>query len=126
MVLAAAGRGGRTKSWIGLLAVIGAAVAVFVLNPSPASAQGCSNARKAKNVRAFGVSCRQAKKVIAEDVSRPKCRNRCSFRKVGYKWDCEQRPSGLNSCETRFDTKRYTVTFDYTGAKHHHAARGRI
>ena len=39
---------------------------------------------------------------------------------------CEQRPSGLNSCETRFDTKRYTVTFDYTSPKHHHAARRRI
>ncbi len=126
MELAAGGQVGRTRGWIVLLAVIGAAVAVLVLSPSPASAQGCSNAPKAKKVRAFGVSCRQAKKVIAEDVSRRKCRNRCSFRKVGYKWDCEQRPSGLNSCETRFDTKRYTVTFDYTGAKHHHAARRHI
>lgn len=97
-----------------LLAVVGGLAAALALAPA-AQAQGCGNARKAKNVRAFGVGCGKAKRVVAENVSRHKCRNRCSFRKVGYRWSCEQRPSGLNGCEYRFGTSRYTVTFKYTG-----------
>jgi hypothetical protein len=108
------GRNGAAVRLCVMLAMLGGLAAALALAPA-AQAQGCSNARKAKNVRAFGVSCRQAKKVVAEDVSRNKCRNRCSFRKVGYRWSCEQRPSGLNSCEYRFGTSRYTVTFKYTG-----------
>ncbi len=126
MEISATSCGDSARRWVVLIALLAAAVTVFALTAPSASAQGCSNARKAKNVRAFGVGCRQAKRVIAEDVSRPKCRNRCTFRKVGHMWSCEQRPSGLNSCETHVGTKRYTVTFDYTGAKHHHAARRRI
>ena len=116
MAVSTAGRGGGARRWIALLVFLAGAVTVLALATPAADAQGCSNARKAKNVRAFGVTCRQAKRVIAENVSRHKCRNRCTFRKVGYRWSCEQRPSGLNACETHVGTKRYTVTFKYTGA----------
>ncbi len=115
MALPEVGRGQLAAISVGMLAALAVLIAGLALAPS-AQAQGCSNARKAKSVRAFGVTCRQAKRVIAEDVSRHKCRNRCSFRKVGHRWSCEQRPSRLNSCETHVGTKRYTVTFKYTGA----------
>jgi hypothetical protein len=116
MALSTVGRARlATGSIVAVLAVLAGLIAALALAPA-AQAQGCSNARKAKNVRAFGVGCRKAKRVIAEDVSRNKCRSRCSFRKVGYRWSCEQRPSGLNACETHVGTKRYTVTFKYTGA----------
>ncbi len=109
-----AGRKGTAIRLCAVLVVLGGLTAALATAPR-AQAQGCSNARKAKNVRAFGVGCHKAKRVVAESVSRPKCRNRCSFRKVGYQWSCEQRPSGLNACETHVGTKRYTVTFKYTG-----------
>ena len=108
------GRNGAAIRLCALLAVLGGLVAALALAP-PAQAQGCGKARKAKNIRAFGVTCRQAKKVVRENVSRNSCRDRCSFRKVGHRWSCEQRPSGLNACEYRFGTSRYTVTFKYTG-----------
>jgi hypothetical protein len=115
MAVSSAGDSERARRWIGLLALLVAAVTLLALTAPAAHAQACGNARKAKNVRAFGVGCRPAKRVVAESVSRHKCRSRCSFRKVGHRWSCEQRPSGLNSCEYRFGTSRYTVTFKYTG-----------
>ncbi len=115
MEVSSAGHLEGARRWIGLLVLLVAALTVIALAAPSAQAQACGKARKAKNIRAFGVGCRQAKKVVAEDVSRHKCRSRCSFRKVGHRWSCEQRPSGLNSCEYRFGTSRYTVTFKYTG-----------
>jgi len=115
MVVSSAGPVGGAGRWIVLLALLAGALTVFALAAPAAHAQACGKVRKAKNIRAFGVGCGQAKKVVREDVSRHACRSRCSFRKVGHKWSCEQRPSGLNSCEYRFGTSRYTVTFKYTG-----------
>jgi hypothetical protein len=110
------GRNGAAIRFGVVLAVIGGlALALALALPPAAQAQPCGKARKANNVRAFGVSCRKAKRVVAENVSRNGCRDRCSFRKVGYRWSCEQRPSGLVGCEYRFGTSRYTVTFKYTG-----------
>jgi len=115
MAARSAGGAEGAGRWIGFLALLAGALTALALVAPAAHAQACGNAPKAKNVRAFGVGCRPAKRVVAESVSRHKCRNRCSFRKVGHRWSCEQRPSGLNSCEYRFGTSRYTVTFKYTG-----------
>ncbi|MFN8160470.1 MAG: hypothetical protein U0R52_05430 [Solirubrobacterales bacterium] len=89
----------------------------WLLAPSPARAENCGNAPKARKVIQYGISCSDAKRVVAESVSRPKCRNRCRFSKVGYRWRCEQRPSGLNECVTHEGSKRYTVDWRYPGAK---------
>lgn len=96
-------------------AFIALVAGAFVAAPAAQASALCGKAPKAKRIKHYGVTCSQAKKVVAEDVSRHKCRNGCSFRKVGYNWSCESRPSGLNACNARVGTKRYTVTFVYTG-----------
>ena len=99
---------------IGCLGLVIGLFAAGYLAPSAAEAgSSCGRAHKAKNIKHFGVTCSQAKKVVAEDVSRHKCRSRCSFKKVGYSWSCESRPSGLSACNAHVGTKRYTVTFVY-------------
>lgn len=103
----------RTIGGMGL--VLGLLAAALLAPMTAEAGASCGRAHKAKDIKHYGVSCSQAKKVVAEDVSRPKCRNRCSFTKVGYQWSCESRPSGLNACNAHVGSKRYTVTFKYTG-----------
>lgn len=103
----------------GLVLALGLVASVFVALPAAQASDLCGRAPKARNIKHYGVTCSQAKKVVAEDVSRNKCRSRCTFKKVGYTWKCESRPSGLNACNSEVGTKRYSVTFDYTGGKKH-------
>jgi hypothetical protein len=102
----------------GLALAVGLVAGAFLALPAAQAGASCGRAHKAKNIKHYGVTCSQAKKVVAEDVSRHKCRSSCSFKKVGYEWSCQSRPSGLNACNAHVGTKRYTVTFEYTGGKH--------
>lgn len=108
-----------TRRIAGLTLTLGLVVGAFLALPAVQASGLCGKVPKAKSIKHYGVTCSQAKKVVAEDVGRNKCRSRCSFKKVGYTWKCESRPSGLNACNSEVGTKRYTVTFDYVGGKKH-------
>jgi hypothetical protein len=103
-----------------LVLAIGLASLALFAAPAGAATTPCGEGYSASGIKAGGVTCAQAKKVVKEYQTRSQCKGKpCTFTKVGVKWSCQSPRPFHNVCRatkrTASGKKNLLVSWEFSG-----------